>query len=213
LRGRSDRAPNCESGFTLIEALAALLLLSAVVVLFGATLRLELKVGEAGRTREQLLAFNAGIDAISHLLSRALPVRETADEQQQRIIFNGQRDHITFITLSEGTIQPGGLLAASIKYRSLSSEIGEISIETESIPVGDTRPAFQRRQATPTTLLAKIHGARFRYFGTKMAGQSPQWYDQWNGEIQLPQLVIMNFLVRVRGYPQELEFAYRLPVG
>ena len=80
---RRDTQADCNSraGFTLVEALAALTLLSFSLALFGAALRLEQRVVDAGRARERILAFGAGVDAISDLLTRAMPIVDMNDQE------------------------------------------------------------------------------------------------------------------------------------
>jgi type II secretory pathway pseudopilin PulG len=207
----SKSASRSDAGFTLVEALAALLLLSVSLALFGAAFRLEARVGEAGRARERLFAFGAGLDAISTMLTRTMPVTDPTDEQQPKIIFNGQPHQIRFVTLSEGTIHPGGLLSASISYRD-NDGAGDIRVETETMRLGETR-LFPGKGAGSAPLLADVRSVRFRYFGSKLAGRPPQWYDSWNDEMFLPELVMLNLVVRLRREPQVLEFVYRVSEG
>jgi hypothetical protein len=59
-------------------------------------------------------------------------------------------------------------------------------------------------------IVANLDAARFRYFGTKVAGQPAKWYDSWSDEVALPQLVMMSVSVRLRRETQAFEFFYRL---
>jgi hypothetical protein len=194
-----------------VEALAALTLLSFSLALFGAALRLEQRVVDAGRSRERLLAFGAGVDAISDLLTRAMPVVDMDDEQQRKILFNGQPTHVTFVTLSQGTTHVGGLLAASISFNQGGSGMagGDIRLGAETMRLGD-RQQFNRKGSGATSLVANVDAARFRYFGSKLIGQPAKWYDTWSQEVALPQLIMMSVSVRLRRDPQALEFVYRL---
>jgi type II secretory pathway pseudopilin PulG len=205
-------ANDAEAGFTLVEALAALLLLSVTLALFGAAFRLEGHVGEAGRARERLFASGAGLDAISNLLTRAMPIVDPTDEQQSKIIFNGQPHRISFVTLSEGTVHPGGLLAASISYRTNNIGAGDIRVETETMRLGETRLAPSKGTGS-TPLLANVRSARFRYYGSKLAGRPAQWYDNWTDEMLLPRLVMLNVTVQLRRDSQALEFVYWISAG
>ena len=210
---RQDAQADCkpQAGFTLVEALVALTLLSFSLALFGAALRLEQRVVDAGRARERLLAFGAGVDAISDLLTRAMPVVDMDDEQQRKILFNGQPTHVTFVTLSQGTTNAGGLLAASISFNQggFGMTGGDIRLVTETTRLGD-RPQFNRKGSGATSLVANVDAATFRYFGSKLTGQPAKWYDTWSEEVALPQLIMMSVSVRLRRDPQALEFVYRL---
>lgn len=202
-----------QSGFTLIEALAALILLSTTLGLFGAALRFEQKAGATGHYRDELFAINAGTDALSHLLARAVPMLDPSDDNQARIAFSGRPETIAFVALSAGSIQRGGFLRASVGLHPLRGGDNEVTVETSSIATGAADALLRNDLATTATLIPNVRYSRFRYFGTKLAGQPAQWYDQWDREQFLPQLVMMTVQVHLRGGPRELEFVYRLSSG
>ena len=209
---RQDTQADCkpQAGFTLVEALAALTLLSFSLALFGAALRLEQRVVDAGRARERILAFGAGVDAISDLLTRAMPIVDMNDQEQRKILFNGQPTHVTFVTVSQGATHVGGLLAASISLNQGGSEMdgGDIRLGAETMRLGD-RQQFNRKRSGATRLVANVDAARFRYFGSKLT-EPAKWYDTWSEEVALPQLIMMSVSVRLWRNPQALEFVYRL---
>jgi hypothetical protein len=146
------------------------------------------------------------------LLTRAMPIVDPTDEQLPKIIFNGQPHRISFVTVSEGTIHPGGLLAASISYRTNDLGAGDIRVETETIRLGETRLS-PGKGAGSAPLLANVRSARFRYYGSKLAGRPAQWYDNWTDAMLLPQLVMLNVTVQLRRNSQALEFVYRISTG
>lgn len=202
-----------ENGFILVEALVALILLSIMLVLFGSALQLGQRVVEAGRTRDQLAAVAAGVDAMSRMLAGAMPVLDRTNEEEPVVLFEGQPNRIAFVTISEGETHTGGLVAAVIRFNAAAgANSGAVDVGTALIPVGD-RLSLATEVSGQEILIRRVRDLEFSYFGAQAKGQPATWHNAWTGATLLPQLVSLRARVLLQRREELLEFTFRVYNG
>jgi type II secretory pathway component PulJ len=89
-------------GFTLVEALLAISIAAAVLVVAFGGLRVGLAAWQKGEARSARLDHARGVGVLlARALDGAFPYRFTPDQAQEpRILFDGQADRLTFATLA-----------------------------------------------------------------------------------------------------------------
>jgi hypothetical protein len=207
--------PAAVRGFVLIEALLALVLLSFVLALFGTALHFGQRVLEAGRARDEVARFATGIDAMSRLLGRAMPVLErTTSGSQPVVLFEGQPNRVAFVTLSQGEVQAGGLLATVIAFEGSSrpNQLGSVALGTLPLRLGERLSLANVAEGTDI-LVPNVRSVELSYFGSKADGQPAVWHGTWAGASVLPQLVAMRTRLRLNRQDHTIEFTFRLPNG
>jgi prepilin-type N-terminal cleavage/methylation domain-containing protein len=164
-----------DSGFTLVEVLAALALAGVVSLILLHGIRMAVAgLDRLSSTAESLDQRRSLETALHRVLGSAvlLPLRDGG--------FDGKSDRIAFLTVAEDA--GPGLYAVEIAVDSARAD----------------RPlVMSRRLARPPTAASRsesvlAHGVRrFRvdYFGAAVPGEEPVWTETWQGLGHLPRLV------------------------
>jgi general secretion pathway protein J len=177
------------AGFVIVEALVALILISMTLALFATTLTFARRVADAGGLRERLADAATGVDAMAGLLAGALPVREPTPTGQTRVLFEGRPDALSFVTLSSGETQAGGMLAVTIGFAAGRQRSGP-GVFFSSSPIGLTTPPSLTPAGIPLQPLSrKMMPLQFSYFGSPVEGRPVRWHDEWANATRLPRLV------------------------
>lgn len=180
-----------EAGFTVVELLVALTLLSLLSVLLIGSLRFGLKAWE------RAAAHSTGIEAIlnaQNLLRRSIgeayPMFTQSTAAEGRVDFTGGAKSLSFLTIS-----PMALGGSRSRF-SLSviehDEHGDLMLTAmPELAAPDTNTSPQ-----PTLLLSNVSTVELAYFGQRKSDSKPAWHNLWTAETALP------LLVRLRvGFP------------
>ncbi len=103
-------------GFTLLEMLLAITLLSLIVSAILGGLHLGRRAWEAGKTYETVSEIEESARAINGQLARAIAIRIPRANNEQVVAFNGLPESCRFLALSEGEAQWGGLILTEIGF-------------------------------------------------------------------------------------------------
>jgi general secretion pathway protein J len=191
-----------ESGFVLMEALVALILLALMLGLFAATLGFGRRIASAGTARDHMAEIATGTEALATWLSAAVPARKLVVDGFSSVQFEGSIDGLAFNTLSNGDVLPGGLLAVAIAARG-----GSIAFEAAPLPVGQDRPVSRSEQRI---LLDRVASARFSYYGSPRSGAPARWYDEWRNAERMPRLVGLQTTMMLHGRVATMDFMFRV---
>jgi len=170
-------------GFTLVELLLALAIMSMVaVMLLGST-----RFGVAAWQRTDVLAATAqdlalGRAIVAHDLENAYPEWSVDAEAVQHVPFEGTDRLLVFLGPA-----PESMGAAGFARFTLRADAGLLTLSGVR-ELGTVDPP-------PESLL--VSGAAsidFAYYGPAGLGEAPSWQTDWQGRAQLPMLV----RVRVR---------------
>lgn len=192
-------------GFILMEALLALALLALTLGLFATSLSFARRVAAAGATREHIGQVAVGSQALAGWLAGAMALRKTSINSSTPAQFDGRKDGLSFITLSNGDVLPGGLMTIAV---SVSGSI--IVFEAEPLPVGQDTAA---RRDNRNILVDRVVSAEFRYYGSRLTGAPPQWYNNWQGAEAMPQLVGLRVTMFMGPRTETIDLMFMLPDG
>lgn len=196
-----------EGGFILAEVLVSLILISMTLAIVATTLTFGRRVADAGRVRERVIDAMTGIHVLSEWLGSAVPARQIEAGGSQRALFNGQAEHLTFLTLSGGDAQPGGILAVTIAF-ARSDRDGALLFMAAPLGIGQTTPTGQAVEQQ--VLVQQVAAAQFRYFGSLAEGEAPGWRDEWKDASRLPDLVALRAQVGLGPRVETMDLRFRV---
>jgi hypothetical protein len=125
----------------------------------------------------------AVINVMSDLIGSALPTQGIATDQSARAAFNGRRDALSFVGLSEGRSLSGG------PHRISLQQIGsDVVVDVTNSVIG-TKEAAGEHFPLNIVVLTGVRKINFAYFGAANTTAVPGWRAQWIDPDHLPDLV------------------------
>jgi general secretion pathway protein J len=184
------RAPD---GFTLLELLVALSLVSLMIAALVGGLRLGTRAWESSRISVSLDEAETVARAVAAQIERAFPAKLHRDNGPEVKAFDGGPDSLRFVALSEGDANWGGLMTL---------EIGGADEQRRQVLKAFTR-VFREQEFNAdrgamreTRLIGDLAYLRLAYFGATDPRQKPQWRDDWREAALLPSLVALRIGLR-----------------
>jgi general secretion pathway protein J len=193
------RAPRFTAGFTLVELLLAITLMSILLALTYTGLRAATRSSQRG---EILLAAGGELRAshqfIRRQLNQMLPLSfaETDDAEALRIVFEGDARHIQYVAPMPGYLGAGGPQVQLVEV--VNDDDGELVVQfSHALLQGFTEDRLQDRD--PVILLEGVSSAGFEFLGMDDEGELTGWSTSWD------QVDILPVAVRL-----DVEFSERL---
>lgn len=180
------------AGFTLVELLLSVTLMSILLALTYTGLRAAARSSERG---EQLLAAGGELRAshqfIRRQLNQMLPLSfaVTEDEQEQRIVFEGDQRRIQYVAPMPGYLGTGGPQVQLIEV--VSGNDGEFMVQfSHALLQGFTEDRLSDRD--PVILLEGVSSAGFEFLGRDEEGELTGWTITWDRPEILPVAVRLD---------------------
>lgn len=180
---RAARRRPGEQGVTMIELLLSLAILVVLTGFVAGGLSMGRRAFDADRVNGITSETDAAIQAISSMVKSALPVQADIPTLPASVAFDGRREAISFVGLSEGRSLQGG--PHKINLRRSGSDVivsvAKASVE-EQTKASDPSP-------WEVVVLRGVREVRFGYFGRTKSSAAPGWRADWFGSERLPDLV------------------------
>lgn len=181
IESRRTRTP----GFTLLELLVALLLLSLIFLLLTSGLQFGTKIWNSGEEPGNISEVVTVQQLLRRVLSEARPLMlESTPTVSRHIFFVGTENSVRFIAPMPGHLGVGGLYEVAI-YLTDGGETGnrlEMSWRLFGQATGSAGAPEERR----TVLVDKVANIQFAYFGYRGQQEPARWYNDWQGLQLLP---------------------------
>jgi general secretion pathway protein J len=172
-----------DAGFTLVELLAAIGLLSFVSVILLGSLQFGLKAWERGTVHADRVDH---IALVQNFLRRAIedayPLFPVGATPRGHVEFEGTATSLWLLSTTSHALSSGG-------RSRLSLTVGRGSQGLDLIVVATPELSQDQGEGTKKMLLRGIQSAELSYFATARAGHQAVWRDRWTGEARLPQLI------------------------
>lgn len=190
-------------GFTLLEALVALLVLALLAA--GARALLVTGADVDGWRRQQAAAREQELRLdrlFRERLAAALAWR-TATREGPRLAFAGDGTHLRFLLVEDPRLRVPPLAALGL---AVSEEEGWTLLHLREAPVAAGDDPFAGLAAVPAQLFARLPGSwRFAYLRAD-GDDPPRWREDWREDVRLPLAVrfaatdrrTLPFLARLR---------------
>lgn len=188
-----QRAPTAsDAGFTLVELLLAITLMSILLGLTYSGLRAATKSSMRG---ELLLAAGGELRAshqfIRRQLNQMLPLSFALaeDDQEQRIVFEGDQRHIQYVAPMPGYLGTGGPQVQLIEL--VNDNDGGVVVQfSHALLQGFTEDRLYDRD--PVVLLEGVSSAGFEFLGRDEEGELTGWTATWDQPEILPAAVRLD---------------------
>jgi general secretion pathway protein J len=216
LRRKHSTAIADQAGFTLVELLVALALVSLITVAIMGGIDITRRVWQTGPEREVRAEIEAAADTLRTLLAQTVPAVAPGEDGMARLVFQGSPHDLAAVTLSDGRSRVGGMALTRIAFATQAdgraTPTGQILI---SSTVFRAATAFEGMPADAATsaLFHNVVSFDLAYFGVATPGKPPEWQNQWLGKDHLPKLVTMRIILRTASEPISLSIPVRIPIA
>ncbi len=165
------------SGFTLLELMISIVLVTIIVVLLGASMRVGYRSLERGEEKaESMERFRVSLRLVDSQLQSGLPLT-IKEDGLNRSVFVGRRDRMT-IASNRSLFRGGrGYVIASYRVESDTND-------KRTLFVHETTIGFDNGQETK--LLEGFDQIRFEYYQVDDMKGEGQWVEEWADETRFP---------------------------
>lgn len=170
------------AGFTLLEVMISIALLSLILVIMAGAMRLSyssVNKGEAKMTYLERL--KAAFSLVDEQIQSAIPLTRQ-DDEQGRLFFEGSADRVRFA--SNYSLIGGKNGYVIVTYAARPADNGTIVFDIEENTVG----VDNQRQVR---LLEGLSAVRFEYFRkeNELEGTAGEWVATWTDELLFPRKI------------------------
>ena len=202
-----------QRGFTLIEVVLAMVLLATIMVLMYSGINFAMRSWDAtDRNGRRVADQRLGENFLRREMTEMFPMR-WKDPTEVKFAFEGDADHLRFVSARPPGIQQAGLSLVSLDLQPIEGSRGRNLVMRRAMPDDDARDFSPLDKAEPFTLMADVEGVQFSYFGAENDFAEPKWMESWPYPASVPQLVrlrvkgndgraIPDFVIRVMLGPE-----------
>lgn len=202
IRGGWTRGPR---GFTLVEVLVALSLISLILALLFGGLRMGSRSWDAREARSAELGEVRVVQGLlRRLLERAAPVALTGHLTRE-VLFEGESGGMRFVSVMPPHMGVGGYYEIELELESHVS--GNRLVMRRMLLHDDLREEDDPAVAGEVVLAEEVREAEFGYFGAARSGTRSRWRANWDADKRLPEMV------RIRVTPRNSEAWPELVAG
>ncbi|WGS84623.1 prepilin-type N-terminal cleavage/methylation domain-containing protein [Methylomonas sp. MED-D] len=209
------------NGFTLIEMLIAMTLLSVIVALLFASLRIAAEswnVGEAKLTEvnQKAVVYQFFRRHLSGIKPVPAPTEDNessptglrtdapdaANQTAETLAFEGRPHAIRFVAALPSASARKGLQTFTVDTDPDSSSVIRVSL----VPYGQ----LPDTAAEATVLLNNVEDFELAYYGTNAETDKTAWHEQWINAEQLPLLIKVRIVLRDHSFWPDMIFPVRI---
>lgn len=176
------------AGFTLVELLVAMVVLSLVAVTMAAGLRFVIRAFEHTDSRRAALEeLTLGFSVLRGEIERAEPLMRRVNNDD-RVLFEGGADRVRFVNVEPPYLAGRPYLV--FEY-AIAGDPGNYRIELRRAALDPAEPDLDAAvaDAEPRVVLRVPQLLEFSYFGQARKDERPRWYPEWTRRAQLPAAV------------------------
>ena len=191
-RYRSGRSGGAEAGFSLLELLVSLAIVSLLIVAMPSTLQLGRRVMQTSATLSSRDADAVVASFLQATISRALALRIQSSDGSTKIAFNGSANSLSLVASS-----PDGPTGVGLFHFELA-----VSPDDRSLLLWRWSPyrpvaasAIEANLVREERVLMRgVTTFALRYFGRQVPTDVMSWTEDWSSAINLPALVELRIV-------------------
>jgi general secretion pathway protein J len=177
------------AGFTLIELVLAMALLSAMMLLMYSGLSFSLRSWDAGESNGRRTADRRiGENFLRRELAELFPMR-WKDPMAVKVAFLGEPEKLKFVSSRPAGITQGGLSLVGIEVESGGSPRERHLVMRRAMPDDEAKDFGPLEKAERTVLIEDVESVKFDYFGTENDFTEPKWFETWPYPDRIPRMV------------------------
>jgi general secretion pathway protein J len=186
------------AGFTLIEMMIGLVLLSIMLTVLFSSLRLGATSWDtAERKLARVAEREAALRIIERQLQLSMPILHAPDGELAKLAFLGEADRLTWVSPLPAH-RGGGVQRMTLAEGQSARGSGLVLSYRLFHPDSLSEPDEQAQESV--LLLEGVTGLRVTYLGEGPEDpDSPEWYEQWDDAERLPQLIRLEIETAARG--------------
>ncbi|MGZ8199742.1 MAG: prepilin-type N-terminal cleavage/methylation domain-containing protein [Methylosarcina sp.] len=176
-------------GFTLIEVLIAMTLLSIMMVLLFGSMKI---CAESWEKSENKIAEVNDVAAVINFFQRHLtpaePLWNDFNNEEKLFSFQGRSQAFQFVSAFPASAGRAGLQLISVALQKENKEqVIKVTL-TPFFPVGEGGEWFKEEEI----LISHVDDFSLAYFGSEDGQAESRWHDEWVEKDRQPQLVKIN---------------------
>jgi len=177
-------------GFTLVELLLAITLMSLLLALAYGSLRASTRATDRGQTiLEDSSRIRMAHQFVRKQLNQMIPlVFLESEDQEQRMVFDGSANRVRFVAPMPGYLGFGGPQVQELTFR--QGEDGLALVLSNALLQGFEESNLYER--APIVLLDQIDQAEFQFLGLDEEGEIASWTSTWELPGTLPLAVSLD---------------------
>lgn len=198
------QCPGTTAGFTLVELLVAVAILSLLSALLFGGLRFGTRAWERAEAHAGLASEVQLVQAfLRQRLGQAAPLRRRDDDGATTVLFDGASTAVRLVTVMPVHLETGGYANLELGFE---RDAGRLMLRWRPF---DFSAGASRTQAEEVRiLLDRVDEANFAYFGpvSDDGNSAPKWQTEWRDRARLPELMRLRlrFSDAGRGHWPEL---------
>jgi general secretion pathway protein J len=178
-----------QRGFTLLEVLASIVLLSLLLLGVYAGLRSITQASTAGtRVTQRLDEIRAAQQFIRHELTLTVPMPWARGPDGKVVVFQGGPEGFSYVAPLPGYLGRTGLQWQSFRAI-LTKDSGRLEVGFAPLP---SRRAASFSPSDPEVILQGVRSATFLYAGNDAEGHATGWQTHWSFTDRLPAMVAVE---------------------
>lgn len=184
------------AGFTLIEVLLAILLLTLLLAGAYGSIRSATRAMHAGEQAiERTNRLRVAQEFIRHQVSRVLPLAFGQDESKgSNYLFQGERNFMRFVAPMPGYLSRGGAYVQTLELN--HTRDGLQLLFTDQMLNGFDMKNPRRVDTEPEVLVDQIQEGKFEFRTLDEEGKLGEWKDKWEDSSQMPLMVRIQLTMR-----------------
>jgi general secretion pathway protein J len=179
-----------QSGFTLVEIVLALVLLGAMMIALYGGLTFALRSWDAGEVNGRRVAdWRIAENFLRREVSEVFPLR-WKDANFLKFAFEGERDHVHFVSSRAAGVALGGLSLVGIELEPGAEPRSPRNLVMRRTMADDDANDFAPlADGQKSILIAGVDSVEFAYFGSENDFTEPAWIDAWKWPARMPQMI------------------------
>jgi general secretion pathway protein J len=180
------------TGFTLIEVIVSMTILSLILVLLFSTL---FTANQNWQLTKRNITQNDDIRLISNFIRRQIIQNIPLlwiDKKEQRLIFNGKKNELNFTSTLPAHRGGGGIQILSLRVNRTDDAHHLDLYYRYANP--DKSPFDEWSDEKHTTLLDNIKNIELSYYGQEKINEDSVWRDEWQNKEVLPTLINLKII-------------------